>query len=253
MGSTDRIYTACLIIIGNEILSGRTKDENLQFIGGRLNELGIRLQEVRVIPDIETTIVATVNECRPAFDYVFTTGGIGPTHDDITAQSVAKAFGVENRLNDEAYNLLLDHYKDPDKINEARLRMAHTPVGARLIHNPVSLAPGFQMENVFVMAGVPRIMQVMFDGLGDRLVGGQPLESRAIDARLPEGEIANGLGEIQARYPDVDIGSYPYFRQGAAGCILVLRGAQPQMLDAAAEDVRALVRSCGGEPVDASS
>ncbi len=250
MATTERIYTASLIIIGNEILSGRTQDANLAFIGRRLNERGIRLQEVRVIPDITDTIVATVNECRAKFDYVFTTGGIGPTHDDITADSVALAFGVENKLNDEAYRLLLDHYGDPEKINSARIRMAHTPVGAQLIHNPISLAPGFQMENVFVMAGVPRIMQVMFDGLGDRLVGGRPLKSRAIDARLPEGAIAGGLGKVQERFADIDIGSYPYFREGLVGCTLVLRGADETQLDAAAEEVRTLVRSVGGDPVD---
>jgi molybdenum cofactor synthesis domain-containing protein len=253
MSASDRVYTACLIIIGNEILSGRTKDENLAFIAKRLNERGIRLREVRVIPDIEATIVETVNTCRAAFDYVFTTGGIGPTHDDITADSVAKAFGVENRLNDEAYRLLLDYYKDPEKINDARIRMAHTPVGAALIHNPISLAPGFQMENVFVMAGVPRIMQVMFDGLGDRLVGGKPLQSVAIDARMPEGALAKGLGEVQARFADVDIGSYPYFREGAVGCTLVLRGADASRLSAAAEEVRHLVRQMGGDPHDEAS
>ncbi|NQV81582.1 MAG: competence/damage-inducible protein A [Alphaproteobacteria bacterium] len=250
MGSSERVYTACLIIIGNEILSGRTKDQNLAFIGVRLNERGIRLREVRVIPDVMDTIVATVNESRPKFDYVFTTGGIGPTHDDITADSIARAFGVANALNDEAYQLLLGHYGTPENINDARIRMAHTPVGAQLIHNPVSLAPGFQMENVFVMAGVPRIMQVMFDGLGDRLVGGTPLKSRAIDARLPEGVIAKGLGEVQARYATVDIGSYPYFRDGRAGCTLVLRGADETLLDQAAEEVRALVRDAGGDPSD---
>jgi len=248
MGSPERVYTACLIIIGNEILSGRTKDENLAFIALRLNDRGIRLREVRVIPDVTDTIVDTVNECRANFDYVFTTGGIGPTHDDITADSIAKAFGVENRLNDEAYQLLLGHYGSREKINEARMRMAHTPVGAQLIHNPISLAPGFQMENVFVMAGVPRIMQVMFDGLGDRLVGGQPLLSRAIDAKLPEGVIANGLGIVQTRYAEIDIGSYPYFRDGRAGCTLVLRGADEAQLDQAADEVRALVRAAGGDP-----
>jgi molybdenum cofactor synthesis domain-containing protein len=250
MTTTERIYAASLIIIGNEILSGRTQDANLAFIGRRLNERGIRLREVRVIPDVTEVIVETVNERRAKYDYVFTTGGIGPTHDDITADSIALAFGVENKLNEEAYKLLLDHYGDPKKINDARIRMAHTPVGAQLIHNPISLAPGFQMENVFVMAGVPKIMQVMFDGLGDRLVGGRPLVSRAIDARLPEGAIASGLGKIQDRFADIDIGSYPYFREGLVGCTLVLRGADETCLDEAAEEVRSLVRSVGGDPID---
>lgn len=243
-------YSACLIVIGNEILSGRTRDENLAWLGRRLNELGIRLREARVIPDVEDAIVDAVNDCRRRFDYVFTTGGIGPTHDDITADSVARAFGVENTLNEEAFDLLVRHYGSADEINEARRRMAHTPVGARLIHNSLSLAPGFQIENVFVLAGVPRIMQVMVEGLADRLAGGLPLQSLAIDAGLPEGAIARGLGAIQERYARVDIGSYPYFRAGFSGTTLVLRSVDGSLLAAAGEDVRALVRSLGGSPVD---
>jgi len=168
---TDETVTACLIVIGNEILSGRTRDANLAFIGARLNEVGIRLAEARVIPDVEDVIVEAVNEVRRRFVYVFTTGGIGPTHDDITAASVAKAFGVPLIQNPAARALLEARY-EPGMLNEARLRMANTPKGARLIENPVSTAPGFQIGNVFVMAGVPTIMRAMFEGVVPRLVGG---------------------------------------------------------------------------------
>ena len=168
--------TACLLIIGNEILSGRTKDANLAFLGENLNEIGVRLMEARVVPDIEAVIVETLNEVRGKFDYVFTTGGIGPTHDDITSSCVAKAFGVPWSLHPEAHALLKAHYAEGE-LNEARLRMAHTPEGASLIENPISKAPGFQMGNVFVMAGIPRVMQAMFESLKSRLTGGAPVRS----------------------------------------------------------------------------
>ena len=157
-----KTITAALIIIGNEILSGRTQDANLAFLGEQLNELGVRLREVRVIPDVEDTIIETVNTLRQAFDYVFTTGGIGPTHDDITADAIAKAFGVELVRDPGAVAALRTHYTSDDDLNEQRLKMCDIPQGAELIHNPISLAPGFQMENVFVMAGVPKIMQVIW-------------------------------------------------------------------------------------------
>ena len=166
---------ACLIIIGNEILSGRTHDKNLPYLAEELNTLGVRLVETRVIPDIEDTIIETLNECRAKFDYVFTTGGIGPTHDDITSECVAKAFGVAIELNADAHDLLKSHYDNPADLNEARLRMARIPVGAELIQNPISKAPGFRMENVYVMAGVPMIMQAMFQGIKHQLIGGKPM------------------------------------------------------------------------------
>src|SRR3954451_19193777 len=169
--------TACLLVIGNEVLSGRTRDANIQFLATHLGERGIPLREVRIIPDVPETIISTVNEVRAKFDYVFTTGGIGPTHDDITSECIARAFGVKWVLHEEARRRLAAGYANPADLNEARLRMAHVPEGAVLIDNPVSRAPGFQIGNVFVMAGVPRIMQAMFDGIKHGLAGGAPVLS----------------------------------------------------------------------------
>ncbi len=243
------VVTACLIVIGNEILSGRTRDANLQYLGQALNALGIRLAQARVIPDEEETNVATVNECRAAFDYVFTTGGIGPTHDDITAACVAKAFGVELGRDRRAEAMLRQHYR-PEDVNEARLKMADVPAGATLIENPVSKAPGFQLGNVFVLPGVPRIMQAMFEGIKHRLTGGQVVLSAAIAAYIPEGVMAEHLRGLQDKYTDIEIGSYPFVRDGKLGVSVVLRGAEGGRLDAAAEDLRTLIRSLGAEPVE---
>lgn len=246
-----KTYTAALLIIGNEILSGRTTDANLPYIAGRLNALGIRLSEVRVVPDIEAEIVDAVNALRARYSYVFTTGGIGPTHDDITADCVAKAFGLALTEHADARRLLEERYAEAGiELNEARLRMARTPEGAALIDNPVSAAPGFQVENVFVMAGVPKIMQAMFESLRERLVGGDPLLSRSIACQLPEGKLAQGLGEIQARHAGVDIGSYPSYSSTGFGVAVVLRHTDPAVLDAAAGEVVALIRELGGEPVE---
>src|SRR6266852_6478262 len=246
--TTDKIVTACLIIIGNEILSGRTQDANLAFIAKGLNEIGVRLREVRVIPDIAETIIETVNEMRATFDYVFTTGGIGPTHDDITSECVARAFGVPWVLDEEARRRLAAGYANPADLNEARLRMAHVPEGAVLIDNPVSRAPGFRIGNVFVMAGVPRIMQAMFDGIKSGLAGGAPVLSRTVTSGLPEGVLAEGLGKLQDRYPDFDIGSYPYYRRGGYGTSLVARGTDAERLAAIVEALFALIKDLGGEP-----
>jgi molybdenum cofactor synthesis domain-containing protein len=237
--------TACVIIIGNEILSGRTQDANVAFIGRRCDELGIRLAEARVIPDVADVIAAHVNECRARFDYVFTTGGIGPTHDDITARSVAQAFGVALERHSGAV-AALQRYYEPGRLNEARLRMADVPAGAVLIDNPVSGAPGFQIANVFVLPGVPAIMQAMFDGITDRLVGGPPILSEQVATDLMEGTMAVDLGAIQDRFPDVSIGSYPYFRAGRAGVNLVLRSTDPGRLRAAAGEVRAMIQRLDG-------
>jgi molybdopterin-biosynthesis enzyme MoeA-like protein len=247
--SAEKIVTACVVIIGNEILSGRTQDANLAYIAQGLNDVGVILREARIIPDIAGVIIATLNEVRVKFDYVFTTGGIGPTHDDITSESVARAFGLPWTLHPEAHKIFLAHYK-PGELNEARLRMAHTPQGARLIPNPVSRAPGFRIGNVFVMAGIPRVMQAMFDSVKHELQGGRPILSRTVSCPLPEGAIAKGLGEIQARYRDVDIGSYPFYRRGEFGTSLVLRGRDAERLAAATEEVAALVRLLGGTPVE---
>lgn len=250
MPQSDRAapVSACALIIGNEILSGRTQDANLAFLGKRLNEAGIRLLEARVIPDVEETVVATLNAVRDQFTYVFTTGGIGPTHDDITAACVAKAFGVPLILNSEARALLEAHYP-PGQLNEARLRMAHTPEGAHLIENPISIAPGFQIGNVFVLAGIPRIMQAMVDSVLPRLAGGDPLLSRSLTVEMPEGRVAKDLGALQADYPDVEMGSYPFTRDGRFGTRLVLRSTDPARLAEAAERLDRIVTDLGGAGV----
>lgn len=240
---------AALIIIGNEILSGRTHDKNIPHIAERLNSVGVRLMEVRVIPDIPETIIRTVTEISAAFDYVFTTGGIGPTHDDITADCVARAFGVDLPINDEALRRLERHYANSDlDLNEARLRMARIPVGATLIDNPVSAAPGFRIGNVHVMAGVPKIMQAMLDGILPTLKGGRPMLSVTIRSNLPEGMVAAGLGDLARTYPDIDFGSYPAWTKTAFQLSVVARGQDAERLEQAALDVEALIRSLGGTP-----
>jgi len=243
------IVTAAVLIIGNEILSGRTQDTNLNYIARGLGEVGVVLREARVIPDIPDTIIATVNTLRAAHDYVFTTGGIGPTHDDITSECVARAFGLPLTIHPDAHRMFLSYYA-PGELNEARLRMAKTPEGATLIPNAVSRAPGFRMENVFVMAGIPSVMQAMFDNVKASLKGGPPVLSRTVSCGVPEGLLAQGLGEIQARHPDLDIGSYPFTRRGNFGVALVLRGREPAKLDAAKDEVAALIRTLGGTPVE---
>lgn len=232
--------TAALLVIGNEILTGETRDANLAFLGTELAGLGIRLAEARVVADDEGAIVAALNELRRRFDYVFTTGGIGPTHDDITAASVAKAFGRPLTLHPEAHEILLGYY-EPGELNQARLRMAHTPEGAQLVENPISSAPGFQVENVFVLAGIPSVMQAMFGSLRHRLTGGQRVLSETIVAYLAEGHMAAGLGAIQAANPDVEIGSYPFHKEGRYGARLVLRATEPERLALVSDAVAALV------------
>jgi len=241
--------TACLLVIGNEVLSGRTQDANIRFIATGLGEIGMPLKEVRVIPDVPDTIVTTVNECRARFDHVFTTGGIGPTHDDITSECVAAAFGVPWEPHAEAWARMERHYQ-PGEFNEARQRMATMPRGAALIDNPISIAPGFTIGNVHVMAGVPRIMQAMFTALRPTLQGGTPVQSRAVHAAgLLEGSIAAGLGAIQTRFPDLDLGSYPFYRANANGVALVAKGTDPEALDACIAEVTALVHAQGKTPI----
>ena len=218
--------TACLILIGNEILSGRTQDKNLNFLATGLNEIGIQMREARVIPDIREKIVATVNECRAEFDYVFTTGGIGPTHDDITSECIAEAFGVKMYRDQEIVDLLNSYMKNRgnSEMNEARMRMATFPEGAVLIKNEVSAAPGYMIENVFVMAGVPRIMQGMFQEAKAHLEGGKTVQARGLAVDLPEGTIAEPLALVQARFKEVDIGSYPQMREVGFRVSVVARG-----------------------------
>ncbi len=244
-----KIVTAAVLVIGNEILSGRTKDANLHYLAEQLTAIGIRLTEARVIPDVEARIVETVNELRARFDYVFTTGGIGPTHDDITSACVARAFGVPLLKDPRAVKLLTDHYGAAN-LTEARLRMAHIPEGARLIDNPISTAPGFQLGNVFVLAGVPAIAQAMFAGLKGRLHGGDPVHSKTVGAYIGEGVIAKDLGALQDRYPMLEIGSYPFFRQGKFGASFVLRGTEAAKIAAAAEELRGIIVRLGAEPIE---
>ncbi|MFO1237655.1 MAG: molybdopterin-binding protein [Alphaproteobacteria bacterium] len=250
--STREPHTAAILLIGDEILSGRTQDANLAYISRKLNEVGVQVREARVVPDIEAEIVAAVDALRARYAYVFTTGGIGPTHDDITADSIAAAFGVACDYHPEAYAMMEATYP-PGEFTEARKRMARTPVGASLIPNPVSKAPGFRMDNVFVMAGIPRVMHVMLEGALPLLEGGERMLSRSIGVFLPEGRFGTALAELQTRFADVAIGSYPFARDGKYGASLVLRSPHPPRLDAAAEAVRVMLIGIGGEPFDEES
>jgi len=241
--------TASVLIIGNEILSGRTQDVNLQHIALTLGEWGIQVREARVIPDIEAEIVSSLNEARRKFDYVFTTGGIGPTHDDITAECIAKAFAVPLITHPEIARLLQARPAPPD-IMEARMRMARVPEGAELVDNTTGGPPGFYIENVYVMAGIPRVMQAMLGSLDGKLKRGPVVRSRTVTAYLGESQIAHALGEIQARFPAVDLGSYPFFRKQRYGTSLVMRGTDESSLDAMLEAVKAAIVAAGETPQD---
>jgi molybdenum cofactor synthesis domain-containing protein len=242
-----KTVTACMIIIGNEILSGRTQDVNLNFLAKELNERGVRMTEARVIPDIEDTIVDTVNECRANFDLVFTTGGIGPTHDDITAVCIAKAFGVEVMYHPDI-EARIRMREAPPEVMESRLLMARVPKGADLIDNPTGGPQGFQMENVYVMAGVPMVMQAMVSALTkERLGGTDPVRSRTIGAHLGESQVAKQLGALQDKYPEVDIGSYPFYRESGYGTNLVIRGTNEAELDTLLGELRQLITDMNAE------
>jgi molybdenum cofactor synthesis domain-containing protein len=235
---------AAVLIIGDEILSGRTQDVNLAFIARYLAAFGIPVREARVVPDIPDEIVGAVNVLRSKYTYLFTTGGIGPTHDDITADCVAKAFGVEISENSEALAMLGTRYKQED-LNAARRRMARIPHGATLIPNAVSTAPGFQIGNVFVMAGIPAVMQSMMDTVGPRLQRGRPLLSKSLTVFVGEGMIAAGLAAAQKRYSDLPMGSYPFVRDGKYGTTLVVRGVDPGRLDEAFAALEVMVGELG--------
>lgn len=228
---------AALIIIGDEILSGRTKDKNIAFLAERLTALGIRLHHVRIVPDEEGEIIEAVNGLRASYDYVFTTGGIGPTHDDITAATIAKAFGRKVERHAGAMRALKKHYST-EQFTDARKTMADMPRDVTLIDNPVSAAPGFIIENVYVMAGVPEIMQGMFDGIADTLKGGKPLKQKTISCNIREGDIAPHLSQIQKNYDRVTIGSYPFFHDGNVGVSVVMRSEDEIQLQRAAKEVR---------------
>ena len=236
--------TAAVLLIGDEVLSGRTKDRNLGFIADYLTAIGVDLREARCVADNEEDIVAAVNALRARYTYVFTTGGIGPTHDDITADAMGKAFGVPVEHDPRAVETLLAYFKQIGREpNEARLRMARVPRGASLIENAVSKAPGFRMENVFVMAGVPKVMNAMMDAIAPSLERGVPMQSRTIALQGGEGDVAKPLGEIQARYADVFIGSYPYESPTGFATNLVVRSRNPQALETAEAEVKALAEA----------
>lgn len=244
---SDSPATAAILVIGNEILSGRTQDSHVQHIARKLGAAGVRLREVRVVADLEPDIIAALNALRERFDYVFTTGGIGPTHDDITAETVAKAFGVPLIEHPEARKLLADYYGEAN-LTEARRRMARAPEGAELIVNPVSAAPGFRIGNVFVMAGVPAVMQAMMDQVAAQLRHGPAFLSSGVSGHARESLIASELTELAARYPEVDIGSYPWFRNERFGVSLIARGTDRAKVEAAARELFALLKRHGGEP-----
>ncbi len=235
--------TAAVLLIGDEILSGRTKDKNLGFIADYLTALGIDLKEARVVSDQEDEIANAVNALRHRYSYVFTTGGIGPTHDDITADAVAKAFGVPIDHDPKAVEILLAYFREIGReANEARMRMARIPQGARLIDNPVSKAPGFQIGNVFVMAGVPKIMNAMMEDVAKRLTRGVPMLSRQVEFRGGEGDAAKPLGEIQKAFPTVVIGSYPFQAPDGFATNLVLRSRDAEALEQAFAAVRRMAQ-----------
>ena len=247
MPDTPRV-TAAVLIIGNEILSGRTQDTNLAHLAKTLNGYGIQVREARVVPDVEAEIVAAINALRVRYDYLFTTGGIGPTHDDITADCVAKAFGVELEIHPQIAELI-QRRPSPPEVMASRMRMARVPRGGGLIHNPLG-PPGFYIGNVYVMAGIPRVMQQMADSLAGKLKRGATVRSRSVTAFLAESQVARRLGEIQDAYPHIDLGSYPFQRDDRYGTTLVMRGTDEAGLDAMLEAVSQMIVALGAEPQD---
>jgi molybdenum cofactor synthesis domain-containing protein len=240
---------AAILIIGNEILSGRTQDTNTSTIAVWLNSIGVKVKEVRIIPDIESTIVDSVNKLRNSNDYVFTTGGIGPTHDDITAESISKAFGLKYEIHKEAFKILKNYYK-PGEFNEGRQKMVWMPNKAKLILNPTSGAPGFNVENVFCLPGVPSILKSMLGGLKDKIVGGDPILSHTVSLRTVESEISNSLTKVQDDNKDVEIGSYPFFQAGKLGVSIVIRSEDQSKIDTCVSQISNFVNKKKIEAVD---
>ena len=240
---------AAILIIGNEILSGRTQDTNTSTLATWLNSIGVSVGEVRVIPDIEKIIVETLNFLRSTYDYVFTTGGIGPTHDDITAQSVSKAFGIKYEAHKEAFKIL-EAYYEAGKFNDGRQKMAWMPENANLILNLTSGAPGFNVENVFCLPGVPSILKSMLGGLTNSIVGGEPIKSLTISLRTVESEIANSLTKVQADNQDVEIGSYPFFHAGKLGVSIVIRSEDQSKIDDCNSQILKFINEKNIEVVD---
>ncbi len=252
----DKQKTA-ILVIGDEVLSGRTKDTNSGWLATELGAIGLPVGEIRVVADVQDRIVAALNELRARYKYIFTTGGIGPTHDDITADAIAAAFGVVLPYHPEA-RMRLTAYIGAEKMNEARLRMARIPEGAALIDNPLTAAPGFCIENVFVMAGVPKIMQVMFNGVADTLEHGAPVVMRALATNLKEGDFAAGLEALQKQFPDVSLGSYPHYTgdksyEAAWVTQLLAKGLDASRVDAAIEAIRAMLIAMGDSPADVAA
>jgi len=246
MSQSERV-TAGILVIGDEILSGRTQDTNTAYIARFLGALGIDLCEARVVPDIQDEIVTALNALRPRYTYVFTTGGIGPTHDDITFEAVAAAFGVGVHYHPEAMAMMAARYK-PGEFNDARKRMALVPVGAELVRNSVSTAPGVAIGNVFVMAGVPMIMRAMLDAIEPRLKRGAVVHAATVQARVAEGRIAEGLARIQTNHVGVAVGSYPYYREDGSGVQLVARGRDANEVERAAVEIESMLQELGVEP-----
>ena len=240
---------AGIIIIGNEILSGRTKDLNTSTISKWLNSIGIKVQEARAIPDNEKIIINTVNEFRKKFNYVFTSGGIGPTHDDITSEAVSKSFNLKYEINNEAFKIL-EKYYGANEFNEGRQRMTWMPSKANLILNPASGAPGFYVENVFCLPGVPSILESMLPGLNNKLIGGKPVISKTISLRTLESEIAKPLKAVQEKNKYVDIGSYPFFRKGKIGVSIVLRSEDQNKIDICSTEIMKFVNQMQIEIVE---
>jgi molybdenum cofactor synthesis domain-containing protein len=249
--TAERVWTAALLVIGDEILSGRTQDKNVAQIALWLNEQGIRLAEVRVVPDETGRIVDAVNALRTGHDYLFTTGGIGPTHDDITVDAIAIAFGVPVVIDPTARGILEDYYRDrPGGLTAARLRMARVPQGAELINNPYSGAPGIKIANVHILAGVPAIAASMLAGLTGKLEGGRPVVSVTVGARAAESDVADLLRETEAANPGVAIGSYPFFRDGGHGANFVIRSEDGELAQRTADELASRLLQAGYEPID---
>jgi molybdenum cofactor synthesis domain-containing protein len=248
---SERVWTAALVVIGDEILSGRTHDKNVAQLATWLNDHGIRLAEVRVVPDQIERIGEAVNALRAKHDYLFTTGGIGPTHDDITVDAIAAAFGVPVIVHPEARKILEDYYRGrPGGLTEARMRMARTPEGAELLRNPYSGAPGIKLGNVYILAGVPNIAASMLEALTGTLEGGRPVVSVTVGARAPESDVADLLRETEAAYPGVAIGSYPFFRDGGFGSNFVIRSVDGDLARATGAELAERLRQAGYDPVD---
>ncbi len=233
---------AAILIIGNEILSGRTQDLNVANISHWLNGIGVKLDEVRIIPDVEKTIIKTINEVRKKFNYVFTTGGIGPTHDDITSKSLAKAFNVRYGYHTEAYEIL-ENYYEKGKFNLGRKKMAKMPISATLIYNPSSAAPGFIIKNVYCLPGVPSILKSMLGGLTNKITGGKKILNKTISLRTVESEISKPLEKIQKKFKTLEIGSYPFFQQGKIGVSLVIRSTKKKLIENCVKDIVKLIKT----------